>query len=104
MIGGRGTEHNVYLLTGQDLRTWVPLERMLQAKFGHSSIILGSEKHVMVAEGLNVRGVALDSLELCNVGQDSWKFLYPLPSPRVNFTLQVLNSKITAGGGYHTKH
>ena len=88
VTGGRGTEHNVYLLTGQD---WVPRQRMLQDRLGHSSIriMLGSEEHVMVAGGWDGLGVAMDSVELYSVGQDSWLYLQSLPSPRVDFTLQV---------------
>ena len=91
VTGGKGRGRDVFLLTGQDLRTWVRRQSLLQARRGHSStvIMLGSEERVLVAGGWDDRRKALASVELYSVGQNNWHTLDPLPSPRGDFTLQV---------------
>jgi len=105
VTGGKVAGRDVFLLTGQDLQTWTHRQSMIQARLGHSSIqiMLGSEEHVMVAGGWDAQHVPQSSVELYSMGDDSWQSLPHLSSPRVDFTLQILNSKIIAIGGFQTQ-
>ena len=91
VTGGKGMEKDVFLISGPGLKNWERQKGMKQGRFCHSSIVtvLGGKESVLVAGGWNAKGQALSSVELFSVKQNQWTFLEPLPSPRVDFTLQV---------------
>jgi len=103
VTGGKGMEKDVFLISGPELKDWERQKGLNHGRFCHSSIVtvLDGSENVLVAGGWNEKGRALKSVELFSVKQNQWQFLQPLPSPRVDFTLQVLNSKIAAIGGYY---
>ena len=91
VTGGRGMEHDVFLLKGADLQNWVRQKDMQKGRFCHSSAAttLGNKECVLVAGGWDDKGKPSTSVELFSVDKNSWEHLDPLPSPRVDFTLQV---------------
>jgi len=91
VTGGKGRERDVFLLTGEDTKIWVRRQSLRQGRRGHSStvVMLGSEERVVVAGGWDARGRCLASVELFSEGQNNWKKLTSLPSPRGDFSLTL---------------
>ena len=92
LTGGLGMEREVFLLSGLNLEKIVQKNKMSAGRLGHASVAtrLGGEESVLVAGGWDSEGIASTSVEVFSVKQNQWKHLESLPSPRVDFTLQVL--------------
>ena len=93
VTGGSGMKmDDVFLLNGTEMNVWIRCKPLLEGRLGHASIeqILGSEVTVVVAGGWGNTGQLLASVELFRVEQNRWENLQSLPSPRVDFTLQVV--------------
>jgi hypothetical protein len=92
MTGGSGMDmDDVFLLSGTEMNVCIRREPLLEGRLGHASIeqMLGNEVTVVVAGGWGNRRQALASVELFRVEKNQWENLHSLPSPRVDFTLQV---------------
>jgi len=105
VTGGSGMEKDVFLFNGTEQTVWTHRKPMKEGRLGHASTVtmLAAEETVLVAGGWSRERHPLKSVELYKVGQDTWERLQSLPNPRVYFTLQVLDSRIFAIGGYFTK-
>merc|ERR1719219_1981224 len=76
---------------------------MLHPRSGHSSakIVLDREEKVLVVGGWDKRGVCQATTEIHSIKDDIWESLPSLPTPRVDFTLKVVDLVVTAIGGYY---
>ena len=92
LTGGLFMEREVFLLKDTNLQTWVQQSRMLNGRLCHASVatMVGGEESVLVAGGWTTDGEASSSVELFSVKRNRWKLMQDLPSPRVDFALQVI--------------
>ena len=90
ITGGVGREHQVTLLSGETLQTQA-LTPMREGRFRHSSVVIlqDSLEVIIVAGGTSEVSKMISSVERFSRRENTWTFLQPLPTPRIDFTLQV---------------
>ena len=91
ITGGVGREHQVTLLTqGETLQTEA-LSPMREGRYRHSSVVIlqDSLEVIIVAGGTSSVSRMIGSVERFSRRDNTWTFLQPLPTPRIDFTLQV---------------
>ena len=83
---------DVFLISGTKMNVCIRRKPLLEGRLGHASIeqMLGNEVAVVVAGGWGNSRQPLASVELFRVKKNHWENLQSLPSPRVDFTLQVV--------------
>ena len=91
VVGGRGQEQHVFLLVGPQLTSWQPKAHLKNGRLGHAAagFSLGGEEVVVVAGGWDKNNMALASVELYSVKRNQWLEVKEMPTPRVDFSLQV---------------
>ena len=91
VVGGRGQEQQVFLLVGPQLTIWQPKAHLKSGRLGHAAVgfFLGGEEVVVVAGGWDKNNMALASVELYIVKKNQWLAVRDMPTPRVDFSLQV---------------
>ena len=93
ITGGVGREHQatLLLLSGETLQTEA-LAPMREGRYRHSSVVIfqdSLEEVIIVAGGKSSVSRLIASVERFSRRDNSWSFLQPLPTPRIDFTLQV---------------
>ena len=94
VTGGRGSETEVWMNSSNNFKEWERRNDMTEGRKGHAAAVinLGRSELVVVAGGWNYLGQELTSVNVYNPEEDKWSRMPNMPSPRVDFNLQV-NSK-----------
>jgi len=102
VTGGDSMARDVFLVSSSSNYKWTPKQKMLFARSGHATarIVLGHEEKVLAVGGWDNRGEPQASAEIYSIEADIWHPLPQLPSPRVDFKLKVVNTEVSAIGGY----
>lgn len=103
VTGGFGQEQNTFFLDTSDITKLQRKRDMKHPRMGHSSarIVLDIKEMVIVAGGWDRRSEAQTSAEMYSPDEDLWEEIPSLPQARVDFTLKVMGTKVTAVGGYN---